>query len=59
MKMCDRRKSSKGGYMAVVRCRCVQRIMGRSKDEWLEGRKAMWIVEGRQRLERMSERARV
>jgi len=29
--------------------------MGRSKEDWLEGRKAMWMEEGRQRLEAMSD----
>ena len=33
--------------------------MGRSKEDWLEGRKAMWMVEGRQRLETMSDIERV
>jgi hypothetical protein len=37
--------------MAVERWRCEQRIMGRSREEWVEGRNAMCMEDGRQRRE--------
>ena len=41
--------------MALVRCRWVHRIMGRRRDERPEGRKAMWMVDGRLRSEWIGE----